>query len=118
KRLRPRKSEAHPLMGRITALETRYDVSTHVLSSVVAERLPAMCGRATLAMLVSSTSMNVAMVTVSAIAQGLWRGRQSWWDLNSLTSTLSVATGIVAFFVLPNRRCLAVRNPYCHETFS
>jgi hypothetical protein len=30
-----------------------------------------MCGRETLAMLVSSTSMNVASVTTSAIAQGL-----------------------------------------------
>ena len=31
-----------------------------------------MCGSETLAMLVSSTSMNVAMVTTSAIAHGLW----------------------------------------------
>ncbi len=34
------------------------------------DRLPAMCGSETLAMLVSSTSMNVASVTVMAIAQG------------------------------------------------
>ena len=33
-----------------------------------AERLPAICGRAILAMEVSSTSMNVASVTVSAIS--------------------------------------------------
>ena len=35
-----------------------------------------MCGSATLAMLVSSTSMNVASVTVSAMIQGLTAGRQ------------------------------------------
>ncbi len=33
-------------------------------SSGVAERLPAMCGSATLATLVSSTSMKVASITV------------------------------------------------------
>ena len=38
---------------------------------------PAMCGRATLAMEVSRTSMNVASVTVSATAQGLWWGFQT-----------------------------------------
>src|SRR5271170_4638890 len=56
----------------MTAFETRYDVSTHVLSSWLTERFPAMCGRDTFAMLVSSTSMNVAIVTTSAIAHGLW----------------------------------------------
>ena len=44
---------------------------TQVLSSIPAERLPAMWGRATFAMLVSSTSMNVASVTVIATSQGL-----------------------------------------------
>ena len=38
---------------------------------MVADRLPAICGSATLAILVSSTSMNVASVTVSAIGHGL-----------------------------------------------
>ena len=36
-----------------------------------------MCGSETLAMLVSSTSMNVASVTVNAMSQGLCRGRHS-----------------------------------------
>ena len=49
-------------------------VRTHVLSSVETERVPAMCGKATLAIEVSSTSMKVAIVTVSAISQGLNRG--------------------------------------------
>src|SRR5215470_3689683 len=53
------------------ALETRYEVSTQVDSSCPTERLPAMCGSATFAIEVSSTSMNVASVTVTAITQGL-----------------------------------------------
>ena len=36
-----------------------------------------MCGRATLAMEVSSTSMKVARVTVRAMSHGLKRGRQT-----------------------------------------
>ena len=53
------------------ALETRYEVSTHVDSSAPTDRLPAICGSATFAIEVSKTSMNVARVTVSAITQGL-----------------------------------------------
>src|SRR5215469_7944674 len=57
------------------ALATRYAVRTHVASSCVAPRPPAICGSATLAMEVSSTSMNVASVTVMATIHGLTRGR-------------------------------------------
>src|SRR5215469_14120207 len=53
------------------AFETRYEVSTQVDSSAPADRLPEMCGSATLAIEVSRTSMKVANVTVSAITQGL-----------------------------------------------
>src|ERR1700741_1213988 len=53
------------------AFDTRYDVRTHVDSSALADKFPEMCGSATLAMEVSSTSMNVASVTVTAITQGL-----------------------------------------------
>src|ERR1700730_15226909 len=67
--------ENQPLIGRMMALETRYEVRTQVLSSWPAERLPAMCGRATFATLVSRTSMNVARVTVSAMIHGLMTGR-------------------------------------------
>ena len=56
--------ENQPLIGSTMALETRYEVRIQVLSSTPAERPPAMCGSETLAMLVSSTSMNVASVTV------------------------------------------------------
>src|ERR1700689_2908201 len=62
--------ENHPPMGRMMALATRYEVSTQVDSSTLAERLPAMCGKETLATLVSSTSMNVASITTTAMTQG------------------------------------------------
>ena len=52
-------------------------MSTQVLSSTVAPRFPAMWGSETLAMLVSSTSMNVASVTVRATRYGLNLGFQS-----------------------------------------
>jgi hypothetical protein len=69
--LRPIKLENHPDSGKMIAFDTRYDVKTHVDSSALADKLPEMCGSATLAMEVSSTSMNVASVTVTAITQGL-----------------------------------------------
>ena len=47
-----------------------------MLSSLLAPRSPARCGSATLAMLVSSTSMNAAIATTTAIAQGLNFGFQ------------------------------------------
>src|SRR5215469_1427169 len=71
KRLRPRAPANHPLIGRTTAFETRYDVSTQVLWSLLAPRLPAIYGSATLAMLVSSTSMKAAIETTAAMSQGL-----------------------------------------------
>jgi hypothetical protein len=44
---------------------------THSLSLSAAESPPAMYRKAALAMLMSSTSMNVAIVTATAITQGL-----------------------------------------------
>ena len=75
-RLRPTNPAIQPLIGRMIALETRYDVNTQVLSSLVTPRLPAMWGSATLAMLVSRISMNAASATTIAIAQGFAFGRQ------------------------------------------
>src|ERR1700731_235703 len=77
KRLRPNRFASHPLIGRTMAFETRYEVSTHVLSSLLAPKSPAKCGKATLAMLVSSTSMNAAIATTTAMAQGLYFGFQT-----------------------------------------
>jgi hypothetical protein len=54
------------------ALAIRYDVMTHVLSSWLADRFPAICGSETFAMDVSSISMKVAMLTTKAINHGLW----------------------------------------------
>ncbi len=51
-------------------------MSTHVLSSLLTPRLPAMWGKATLAMLVSSTSMNAASETAAAMIHGLPLGCQ------------------------------------------
>ena len=73
-------------MGSTIALATRYEVSTQVASSWLMERLPAMCGSATLAMLVSSTSMKVASVTVMAMAHGLKRGRHSAFTAGTMES--------------------------------
>src|SRR5271157_4976102 len=69
--------DSQPLSGSTMAFETRYEVRTQVLSSCPAERLPAICGRATLAMEVSSTSMKVARVTVMAMIHGFTAGRQA-----------------------------------------
>src|SRR5262252_3634768 len=73
-RFRPMKLASQPVIGRITALATRYDVSAQVASSTVADRLPAMCGSDTFTTVVSSTSMNVANMTDSAMIQGLTCG--------------------------------------------
>src|SRR5579883_3182009 len=71
KRLRPKVAASQPLIGSTTALETRYDVRTQVLWLLVAARPPAMWGRATLAIEVSSTSMNAAMETMTPTSHGL-----------------------------------------------
>ncbi len=67
---RPKTLASHPVIGRMIALATRYDVSTHVASSIVADRLPAMCGSDTLTTVVSSTSMKVANITEIAMILG------------------------------------------------
>jgi hypothetical protein len=46
-------------------------VSVQVASSVLAVRLPAMCGSETLTTVVSGTSMKVLDMTAMAISQGL-----------------------------------------------
>src|SRR5271167_2623635 len=81
KRFRPKVPASQPLIGRMMAFETRYDVRTHVLWSLLAPRLPAMYGRATLAILVSRTSMKAASATTTAISQGLYFGRQTSWSM-------------------------------------
>ena len=53
------------------ALATRYDVKVQVASSLLADKLPAICGSETLTTVVSSTSMKVLDMTAIAISQGL-----------------------------------------------
>src|SRR5271155_5116071 len=79
----------HPPIGSTTAFDTRYAVSTHVLSSWLAPRLPAMCGNATLAIEVSSTSINDAIATTAATTQGLVFGRH-------LSSAINLGSAVVA----------------------
>lgn len=61
---------------------------------MLAERLPPMCGMATLAMEVSRASMNVARVTVTAIAQGLARGRHVSWKEEVAVATNQVTSSM------------------------
>src|SRR5947209_16277573 len=68
---RPNRLASHPVIGRMIAFATRYEVSAHVASSIDADKLPAMCGNETFTTVVSSTSMKVANITEVAIIQGL-----------------------------------------------
>ena len=70
-RLRPKVAASQPVIGRMIALATRYEVSTHVASSIVADIVAAMCGSDTLTTVVSSTSMKVPNITAIATIQGL-----------------------------------------------
>src|SRR5580704_11574973 len=71
RRFLPKRPASQPVMGRMMALATRYDVSVQVASSLLADRLPAMCGSETLTTVVSNTSMKVLDITAIAISQGL-----------------------------------------------
>ena len=72
--LRPNRLASQPVIGRMMALATRYEVRTQVASSMVADMLPAMCGSDTFTTVVSSTSMKVAHITATAISQGFTAG--------------------------------------------
>src|SRR3984957_15800152 len=76
-RFRPNTSLSHPEIVSTMPLATRYEVSAQVASSLLEERLPAMCGNATLTIVVSRISMNAASVTATAMNQGLYLGFHS-----------------------------------------
>ena len=61
---------SHPEIGMTIPLATRYEVSAHVASLGVAERLPAMCVKETLTTVPSSISMKVASMTAAVMSQG------------------------------------------------
>ena len=65
-RFLPKVRASHPVIGMMTALETRYDVRTHADSSIPDERDPRMWSRATFATLVSMISISVGSITVMA----------------------------------------------------
>src|SRR5208337_2652357 len=46
---------------------TRYEVTTHAISSTLAEKLPCICGSETLTIELSSTSSTVPSITANAI---------------------------------------------------
>src|SRR6516162_4313217 len=77
KRLRPKRRPNQLLAGRTTALAMRYVVRTQVASEFDAPSEPAMLGRATDAMEVSRTSINVASITEIAMIQGFMFGAGS-----------------------------------------
>src|SRR5262245_58995896 len=94
RRFRPNVAASQPVIGRMIALATRYDVSAHVASSIVTERLPAMCGSDTLTTVVSRTSMKVANITEMAMIHGLtvfiadWRSWIVDWEVLFPKSTI------------------------------
>src|ERR1700731_554651 len=111
-RLHPIKLENHPDNGSTMAFDTRYDVSTQVDSSEPADKPPAMCGSATLAIDVSNTSINVASVTVTAITQGLIEPSgirsfdRSLWRIAFAASFFATAlqiSGLIATRLSPSR---------------
>src|SRR5689334_24947511 len=69
--LRRNRDASQPVIGRMMALATRYDVTAHVASCVVAAMLLAMCRSDTLTTVVSRTSMKVTNMTAKAKIQGL-----------------------------------------------
>ena len=71
KRLRPITSANQPDKGKTIPFATKYDVSTHVLSSWLAPKDPAICDKDTLVIVVSNTSMNAAKLTTHATSHGL-----------------------------------------------
>ena len=97
-RFRPKRLASHPVIGRMIAFATRYDVNTQVASSMVADKLPAMWGSDTLTTVVSSTSMKVANITATAMSHGLMVRWGSLINLKKLALMKPFLSGI--FFVV------------------
>src|SRR5215471_11861911 len=87
-------------MGRMIALATRYEVSAQVASLGVEEREPAMCGSETLTTVVSSTSMKVLVMTVTATIQGFTTGAIFGLEGSGLEGSI----GVIVFEVSPVRQ--------------
>src|SRR6266404_5485354 len=100
------------------AFDTRYDVRIHVDSSALADKLPEMCGNATFAIEVSSTSINVASVTVTAITQGLIEpsGIRNFDRNLSFTLRLEILSSLAGFLCVKSRS--SVRERCRHHVHS
>src|SRR3954465_14362863 len=61
----PSRLASQPVIGVATAVATRFNVMTQEISSCVADRLPRICGRATLASVIVMPNSNVEVCTVS-----------------------------------------------------
>jgi hypothetical protein len=68
-RLRPNTDDSQAVIGKTTTFERMYPVATHPISSRVAPKFPPICGRATLTMVVSSTSRMAAVTRPIKITQ-------------------------------------------------
>ena len=69
--LMPKRPASQPVSGVMIAAATMYEVTTQAIWSCEAERLPCMCGSATLAIVVSTPCMNVASMIETVIATRL-----------------------------------------------
>ena len=72
--LMPSRPASQPVSGVMIAAATMYDVTTQAIWSCEHEKLPWMCGSATLAIVVSTPCMIVAQVIDAVIATRLTRG--------------------------------------------
>src|ERR1700730_414350 len=75
--LMPNRRASQPVNGVMIAAATMYDVTTQAIWSCEHDRLPWICGRATLAIVVSTPCMIVAQVIEAVIAARLIRGSPS-----------------------------------------
>jgi hypothetical protein len=95
-----------------------------VASSWLAPSVPAICGNATLAIEVSSTSMKVASVTVSAINHGLCLGchpsTEEWWTRRAAfgcganVAVTNAYPGIGSLFLDCTKLWCAAAPPSCY----
>ena len=72
--LMPNRPASQPVSGVMIAAATMYDVTTQAIWSCAHEKLPCMCGSATLAIVVSTPCMNVASMIDAVTAVRLTRG--------------------------------------------
>jgi hypothetical protein len=73
--LTPKWPASQPVSGIMIAEETMYDVNTHEIWSCDADMVPWMCGRQTLAIVVSTPCMTHAQMMVAVVAARSVTGR-------------------------------------------